>query len=679
MLTVGCRAMMRAVERRRVAEAKLAALMLWVVALAGFVATIVLEARVRSSASRGLAIDSSEAFVYGAALISAATVGLVVAVRRRRHPVGWLFLALGLALAVGGAGDAYALDRGVVGGDRGAGVGLALVAGQASFIAWFGILAAILHLTPTGRPVNTRWKRVLVVTSAAAAVGLVAKAVQDARFDPPYTAIENPWALTALAPVVNAIAAIAITVTLAGLVLSGASVVVRFRRAGVDDRRQLRWLALVVIPLPLLVAASAFASVADLEVVRTIATGGFVALIPIVAGLSVVRYRLYDIDRILSRATAYVLSTIALAVVFVSVTAGVGRTLGGLVDDATVPVALATAVTVSAALPVLLGLQDQVDRRFDRRRYEAHRLVRKHLQEDRPSRSLEATLAVALHDPTLDVAYWLRGQDRWSTADGFPATLQAGDVEVSRGGDLVARLRSEAGSEGTRLARGLAVEAVAELDNTRLRAELAAQLEEVRGSRARIVAAQATERHRIERNLHDGAQQRLLALAMHLRASQLRADRGTDSDLVDRAVAELGAAVQDLRELANGLHPTVLADAGLAGALDDLAGRTPLAVRVDAATTRLPPSIEEALWYVACEAVANAVKHSHADSMCIELHVDDGNATLVCADDGVGSADPNGNGIRGIADRTEAVGGRVQITSPPGGGTIIKAVAPCGS
>ena len=670
---------MDAVEHRSGAHSwRAAALMLWLLALAGLVLTVVLEARVRSSA-RGPAADPSEAFVYGAALVSASTVGLIVAVRRRHHPVGWLFLVLSVALAVGGAGDAYALDRGVIGGDSGAVPALALVAGQASFIAWFGLLAAILHLTPTGRAVGPHWKRALVVTSAAAGVGLAAKAVQDARFEAPYTAVRNPWALGSASPAVNAVAGTAIFVTLAGLIVAAVSVVVRFRSATGDERRQLRWMTLVLIPLPLLVVASAVASIAHLDVVRTIATGGFVALIPIVAGLSVMRYRLYDIDRILSRATAYVLSTIALLGVFVAVTAGLGRTLGGLVGDATVPAALATAVTVSAALPVLRALQDRVDRRFDRRGYEAHRLVREHLAQDRPSRTLEATLAVALHDPTLDVAYWLRGPQRWSTADGFTASLQPKDVELCRGGEPVARLRFRDGQVESRLAKDIATEAVAELDNIRLRAEVSAQLEEVRESRARIVTAQATERQRIERNLHDGAQQRLLALAMQLRAGQMRTDHGPSSDLLDHAVAELGVAVRDLRELANGLHPTVLADAGLAGALDDLAGRTPLTVHIDVAAARLPPSIEEALWYVACEAVANAVKHSHADTMRIELRVYDGTATLICADDGVGSADPNGHGLRGIADRTEAVGGRVQIASPAGGGTIIEAVAPCGS
>ncbi len=219
---------------------------------------------------------------------------------------------------------------------------------------------------------------------------------------------------------------------------------------------------------------------------------------------------------------------------------------------------------------------------------------------------------------------------------------------------------------------------LAELDNIRLRAEVAAQLEEVRESRARIVAAQAAERHRIERNLHDGAQQRLLGLAMHLRATELR-DGTHDQLLIDHAVDELGAAVRDLRDLANGLHPAVLADGGLAAALDELAGRAPLPVALDVPPIRLPTLVEETLWFVACEALANTVKHAAAHTMRIEVRAEDGVVCLRCSDDGRGGADPSGTGLRGIADRTEAAGGRFHLHSAAAHGTTIEAELPCGS
>lgn len=425
------------------------------------------------------------------------------------------------------------------------------------------------------------------------------------------------------------------------------------------------------MPLPVLAVVTYVAALEDAPLLRTVATGGFVALIPITAGLSVQRYRLYDVDHILSRAAAYALSCLGLAAIFAGVTAAVSRTLGLFVDDAVVPAVLATVVAVSAAVPLHRRLQDLVDRRFDRRRYDAHRLVREHLSGSTSGRSIEGTLAFALHAPTLSVAYWLAAQRRWVSADGNTDTLLTGDIELSRNGAPVARLRVDNDRTDTRLALSLAMEVLAELDNVRLRAEVAMQLVEVRESRARIVAAEAAERHGIERNLHDGAQQRLLGLAMQLRAVQMKASAADASDpyLLGHAVDEIGTAVRELRELANGLHPSVLADGGLPAALDDLAGRAPLPVDLDVPVIRLPSAVEETLWFVACEALANTIKHAGAERARVELVVQDGMARLTCADDGQGGALLLGSGLRGIADRAEAIGGSLHLDSSAGMGT----------
>jgi signal transduction histidine kinase len=653
------------------------AVVTWTATVAGLASILVSHAHVVDLGRRDLAADPTESLVYGSAMLSAATVGLVVASRRQRHPVGWLFLALGIALAIGGAGDAYAFEHAVVGGDDGALPRLALVAGQASFIAWFGLLAGILHLTPTGTPLSPRWAIALRVTAVASIGALLAKAVQDTPFDPPFERVRNPWAVESLAAVVDAVAALGILLTMLGLLVAGASLIVRFRRAVDEERRQLAWMAALIVPLPVLIPVAYVAAVLDVELVRTIATGGFVALLPIAAGLSVLRFRLYDVDRILSRATAYALSSLVLAIVYGSVAAAVGRTLGLFVDDATPPAVAAAVVTVMAAAPLHRRLQDVIDRRFDRRRYEAHRLVRQHLGSVRPARSLEKTLAAALHDPALEIAYFLPAQERWATADGRPATLAEGDLEVRRNGAPVARLRLQPGTDA-RLAASLASEALAELDNIRLRAEVAAQLEEVRASRARIVEAQAEERHRIERNLHDGAQQRLLGLAMHLRAEQLR--RGPEGTAaIEQAVTEVTTALRELRDLANGLRPAALTEGGLTLALDGLAGRFAIPVELDVEPTRLPPVVEETLWFVACEAMVNVAKHASASRAWITVTVADGHVTLQCRDDGAGGADTGNRGLRGIADRTEAAGGHLHVVSEPGRGTTIEAVVPCAS
>ena len=200
---------------------------------------------------------------------------------------------------------------------------------------------------------------------------------------------------------------------------------------------------------------------------------------------------------------------------------------------------------------------------------------------------------------------------------------------------------------------------------------------------ARIVSAQSDERRRIERNLHDGAQQRLLALAMQLRAAQLRhpsplpADGPADDAVLDHAISELATAVRELRDLANGLRPPVLADAGLVAALDDLAGRVPMHVELDVAPVKIGESTEDTLWFIACEAVANAVKHADATSLRLTLSTNGGTVTLACHDDGNGLARSNGAGLRGIVDRAETAGGRISIQSVPGTGTTVEAVLPC--
>lgn len=648
----------------------------WLLTMLLLALAVACDRRVTALGRSDLVGDRAEAVVYGSAMVSAATVGLVVAIRRRRHPVGWLFLALGVALGIGAAGDAWALEHAVALGQTGDLARLALVAGQASFIAWFVALAAILHVTPTGSPLTRRWGVALWVTTVAGVAALGAKAVQDTPFDPPFEALTNPWALDSISPLVNAVAGISITVVMVGLVVSAVSLVVRYRRAVGDERLQLRWLFGAVLPLPALVVASYAAAMTDQPALRTFATGGFVLVVPIVAGLSVMRFRLYDVDRILSRATAYVSSSVVLAVLFIVVSVVVGQVIGLVADESTVPAVVGAVVAVIAARPLYGRLQDGIDRRFDRRRYDALRVLRSRLGSTEPETDLTDAFVVALGDPTATLAYWIDDERHWMTADGMSATLEPGDIEVSRDTTPVARLRIGAGTDA-RLASQLLEEASTELDNVRLRAVIAGQLEEVRASRARIVAAQAVERHRIERNLHDGAQQRLLGLALELRAFQV-GDDAVGGAMIDHTVSELGAAVRELRELANGLRPSALAD-GLGHALDDLAGRGPVPIALAVDPAQLSPLVEETLWFVACESIANVAKHADASQGGIELRANGATVTLVCWDDGRGRADLAGRGLQGVADRVEAVGGHLTVTSPPGGGTRLEAEVPCES
>jgi signal transduction histidine kinase len=221
------------------------------------------------------------------------------------------------------------------------------------------------------------------------------------------------------------------------------------------------------------------------------------------------------------------------------------------------------------------------------------------------------------------------------------------------------------------------------IENQRLQAEVRAQLEEVRASRARIVEFGDAERRRVERNLHDGAQQRLVNLSLALGIARSQVPITSDGELaaaLDEAAAELRLALAELRELARGIHPVILSEAGLGPALASLAERSPIPATVGAAPPdRLPARVEETAYYVASEALANAAKHAHATTVTISARQYEAGLVVEIGDDGVGGADPNGSGLRGLADRVAALDGRLQVHSPAGAGTCVTAELPCRS
>jgi len=225
-------------------------------------------------------------------------------------------------------------------------------------------------------------------------------------------------------------------------------------------------------------------------------------------------------------------------------------------------------------------------------------------------------------------------------------------------------------------AAGIAVE------NGRLQAELRARLEELRGSRARVIEAGQKERKRLERDLHDGAQQRLVALSMQLRllAPRIRSDPAAAEALVARATSELATSVNELRQLAQGIHPSVL-NHGLTVALESLAARStvPTVLSVELAD-RLPEAVETAAYFVVAEAITNIAKYARASAVNVRVSRDGGGALVEVIDDGIGGADDaRGSGLRGLADRVEALDGRLAVVSPAGRGTTITAVIPCAS
>jgi signal transduction histidine kinase len=299
---------------------------------------------------------------------------------------------------------------------------------------------------------------------------------------------------------------------------------------------------------------------------------------------------------------------------------------------------------------------------------------------------LRAGLAEALGDPSVELAYWLPESARHVDAEGRPVDLPPPGSDravcaVERDGRRIASIVHDPTllDDPERVREAGAAAALA-LENERLEAELRAKVEEVRASRSRLVEVGLRQRRRLERDLHDGAQQRLVSLALTLRLAQerLRSDPADADRLLDRSREELDEALNELRELARGIHPAVLSDRGLGAAVEALANRAPLPVEVgELPSDRLPEHVELAVYFVVSEALTNVAKYASASHASVALTQHDGRLMLEVSDDGVGGADVElGTGLRGLVDRLEAIEGRLEIESRPGGGTTVRASIP---
>jgi signal transduction histidine kinase len=304
------------------------------------------------------------------------------------------------------------------------------------------------------------------------------------------------------------------------------------------------------------------------------------------------------------------------------------------------------------------------------------------LQAARPDQ-IEPALARAVGDPSLELALWLPEEQRFIDCDGVPLVVRA-DARgravtlVGPATDPVAAIVHDAGLvEQRALLEAAGSAASLAFQNAQLQAKLRAQLAELRESRSRIVAAGDAERKRLERDLHDGAQQRLLAAGLALQL--LANDRG-NGELLTEAQAELRAALRELRELARGIHPAILSAGGLPAAIRSLVDRAPVPVSLHVVEGRHPEPVESAAYFVVSEALANIAKHAHARSASVSIQRDNGTLVVQVHDDGRGGADSRlGSGLRGLADRVGALSGSLIVTSQPGDGTTVRAEIPCAS
>jgi signal transduction histidine kinase len=299
---------------------------------------------------------------------------------------------------------------------------------------------------------------------------------------------------------------------------------------------------------------------------------------------------------------------------------------------------------------------------------------------------LRAPLARALRDPLLELLYWLPPFGTWADQDGRAVALPADRARVTvihgdEGEPMAALVHDPALRDEPALLDAVTAAAAIALRSARLQVQLRANVEELRGSRARVLEAGQRERQRLERDLHDGAQQRLVALSLNLGVLQTRLDGdATAKALLAEARTEIAVSLAELRDLARGLHPAVVSAHGLAVAIESLVAVAPVPVRLRVDLRgRVGESVEVAAYYVVCESLTNIGKHAHAASASVDVSRTGGRVVVEVVDDGVGGADTErGTGLRGLADRVEALGGRLRVWTPLGGGTRVRAELPCG-
>lgn len=551
-----------------------------------------------------------------------------------------------------------------------------LVAATAESGWWvLAIFALLLLYFPDGRLPSRRWRWLPPVLIGCVIVHQAYGAVEVAAFRSPLDGLERPFARPP--EWMEAVALGPFVVMLGLFVAAAVSLVIRYRLADRTQRLQIKWLALAGVGMPLYPLLCLVEIIVWGQPLWVSAAVGIASLVatPVAIGIAVLRHDLYDVDRALAFAVAWGLVTAGLLGVYAIASTITGALVGG---ESTVRVAVATA----AAALLLWPLKGVSQRFVDARMYPLRRGMRQTLDrfdgeisagQARPE-ALQDVLREALRDPALRVGYRTPGSDSYLDASSSPVSADQA-VPVSSDHQPIGILVPGDGPASTELLREAAARITTMVEVVRLRAQVASALREAELSRTRLVEIGYAERRRFERDLHDGAQQRLVSLGIALRVAQRHLADGTVdvNDLLDESVAELATAVAELRHIAHGLRPSSLDD-GLPAALSNLVRSVPLAVDLDVDDSPLPDTVATTAYYVASEAIANAIKHAEATRIMLRVVRREGQILVCVSDDGRGGARL---GLRsGLADRVAALGGSLEVDSADGRGTEVRAALP---
>jgi signal transduction histidine kinase len=619
----------------------------------------------------------------GVADLAVPVVGFVLASRRPGNRVGWLLLVGGLVLGLSGFAAAYGLAALVA-------VPGSLPAGRA--FAWLSnwlwvipvaMLGFVFLLFPTGRLRTRRWRPAAWFAGGSCTLAAATLLATATRFwAEPFNSSVQAKTPVLIAALILIAAALAVSVT---------AVVARFAYSAGEERLQLKWFAAAGV----LVAATLIASLVTNSVAAYVLSNLAFLCLWVAIGIAVLKYRLFDIDLVISKAVLYGSLAVFITAVYAGLVVGVGALAGN--TRSPLLAAVAAAVVAVAFQPVRQQARRLANRVVYGRRATPYQVLSDFAQRIGGAYSAEEVLPqmahiVAAGTGAQQVVVWLRvgGELRPEASSGEPVTagplpvdgpalppLPRADlsVPVVHQGELLGAISITMPRDeplrpaGQQLVTDVASQAGLVLSNAGL-------IEDLRASRQRLVTAQDQTRRRLERNLHDGAQQDLVALAIKLRLAGMTVeDLAQAKQAFGELQADAAGALENLRDLARGIYPPLLADLGLAAALNAQASRSPLPVTVEAdGVGRFGQDIEAAVYFCCLEALQNTAKYAHATQARIALQAQNGSLRFSVSDDGAGfdaRHTPMGSGLRNMADRLAALSGRLEIRSAPGQGTII--------
>ena len=642
-------------------------------------------------------------------------LGVLIVTRRARNPIGWLLLAIGIGNATNVLAYFIAIH------------GLLAGASANSWVEWptwfysqtggIGafLLVFLVFFFPNGKLPTPRWRWVAWASFAASLVLAAGSMISPAttQLSPRLPNIPNPIVVPALGGLTNG--AIFTIAPLVLIVVALTAIVVRLRKSRDIERSQLRWFTYVAVASLIAVVAGYAVGSVNASLGNNLSGGGFALglglAIPATIGLAVMRYGLYDLDVFISRALVYGSLAVFITAVYVGIAVGIGTLVGSGGKPNLALSVLATAIVAIGFQPVRERVQKVANRVVYGKRatpYEVLSQFSGRVADTYAADEVLPRMARVLQEGTgaESATVWLRGTAELRAAATFPDTMAThevvamtdgslpslGDatraVEVRHQGELLGALsvtkrRGEALTPiEQKLVDDLAHQAGLVLKNVGLSADLLARLEELRASRQRLVQAQDLERRRLERNLHDGAQQHLVALKVKLGLAEMLLGRDPvkAAATLQQLKGDADEALETLRDLARGIYPPLLADKGLVVALQSQARKATVPVTVEAdRVERYPQDIEATVYFCVLEALQNVQKYASASAVVVRLRDGAGALHFEVADDGRGfdtATVRKGAGLTNMSDRVDALAGSVEVTSRAGGGTRIQGSVP---